>query len=124
MHEVVALCREAGVTVHVDAAAACGHLPLDLAALEADLVSISAHKLGGVPGAGALIVRRGSRFDPLLVGGEQERGRRAGLEALPALLAFGAAAAALAERRTRRGRAAPHGGRSRPSSTVRWPWRG
>ncbi len=96
VHEVVALCREAGVTVHVDAAAACGHLPLDLAALEADLVSISAHKLGGVPGAGALIVRRGSRFDPLLVGGEQERGRRAGLEALPALLAFGAAAAALA----------------------------
>jgi cysteine desulfurase len=49
-----------------------------------------------VPGAGALIVRRGSRFEPLLVGGEQERGRRAGLEALPALLAFGAAAAALA----------------------------
>jgi cysteine desulfurase len=93
---VVALCREAGVTVHVDAAAACGHLPLDLAALDADLVSISAHKLGGVPGAGALIVRRGSRFEPLLVGGEQERGRRAGLEALPALLAFGAAAAALA----------------------------
>jgi cysteine desulfurase len=97
VREVVALCREAGVTVHVDAAAACGHVPLDLAALEADLVSISAHKLGGVPGAGALIVRRGSRFDPLLVGGEQERARRAGLEALPALLAFGAAAAALAE---------------------------
>ncbi len=94
--EVVALCREAGVTVHVDAAAACGQVPVDLAALDADLVSISAHKLGGVPGAGALIVRRGSRFEPLLVGGEQERGRRAGLEALPALLAFGAAAAALA----------------------------
>jgi cysteine desulfurase len=96
VNEVVALCREAGVTVHVDAAAACGHVPLDLAALDADLVSISAHKLGGVPGAGALIVRRGSRFEPLLVGGEQERGRRAGLEALPALLAFGAVAAALA----------------------------
>jgi cysteine desulfurase len=94
--EVVTLCRESGVTVHVDAAAACGHVPLDLAALNADLVSISAHKLGGAPGAGALIVRRGSRFEPLLVGGEQERGRRAGLEALPALLAFGAAAAALA----------------------------
>jgi cysteine desulfurase len=95
VHEVVALCREAGVTVHVDAAAACGHVPTDLAALDADLVSISAHKLGGVPGAGALIVRRGIRFDPLLVGGAQERGRRAGLEALPALLAFGGAAAAL-----------------------------
>jgi cysteine desulfurase len=97
VHQVVALCREAGITVHVDAAAACGHVPTDLGALDADLVSISAHKLGGVPGAGALIVRRGSRFEPLLVGGEQERGRRAGLEALPALLAFGAAAAALAD---------------------------
>jgi len=79
----------------VDAAAACGHVPTDLAALDADLVSVSAHKLGGVPGAGALIVRRGSRFEPLLVGGEQERGRRAGLEPIPALIAFGAAAAAL-----------------------------
>jgi len=96
VHQIVSLCREAGITVHVDAAAACGHVPTDLAALDADLVSISAHKFGGVPGAGALIVRRGTRFDPLLVGGEQERGRRAGLEALPALLAFGAAAAALA----------------------------
>lgn len=95
VHEVVGLCREAGVAVHVDAAAACGHVPTDLGALDADLVSVSAHKLGGVPGAGALIVRRGSRFDPLIVGGEQERGRRAGLEPIPALLAFGAAAAAL-----------------------------
>jgi cysteine desulfurase len=97
VHDVVALCRELGVTIHVDAAAACGHVSMDLAALDADLVSVSAHKLGGVPGAGALIVRRGSRYDPLIVGGEQERGRRAGLEALPALLAFGAAAAALNE---------------------------
>ncbi|MGO9856176.1 MAG: cysteine desulfurase family protein [Acidimicrobiales bacterium] len=95
VHEVVGLCRAAGVVVHVDAAAACGHLPTDLRALDADLVSVSAHKLGGVPGAGALIVRRGSRFDPLIVGGEQERGRRAGLEPVPALLAFGAAAAAV-----------------------------
>ena len=92
---VVELCRDAGVTVHVDAATACGHVPMDLAALGADLVSVSAHKLGGIPGAGALVVRRGSRFDPLIVGGEQERGRRGGLEALPALVAFGAAAAAL-----------------------------
>ena len=94
--EVVALCREAGVAVHVDAAAACGHVPMDLGALDADLVSLSAHTLGGVPGAGALIVRRGTRFEALLVGGEQERGRRAGLEPIPALLAFGGAAAALA----------------------------
>jgi cysteine desulfurase len=96
VHEVVGLCREAGVAVHVDAAAACGHVPTDLGTLDADLASVSAHKLGGVPGAGALIVRRGARFEPLLVGGAQERGRRGGLEPIPALLAFGAAAAALA----------------------------
>jgi cysteine desulfurase len=95
VREVVALCRSAGVPVHVDAAAACGHVPLDLDELGADLVSLSAHKMGGLPGAGALVLRRGSRFEPLLVGGEQERGRRAGLEAMPALLAFGAAARAL-----------------------------
>jgi cysteine desulfurase len=100
--EVVQLCRAAGVPVHVDAVAACGHVPMDLGGLNADLVSLSAHKMGGVPGAGALIVRRGSRFDPLIVGGEQERARRAGLEALPALVAFGAAAAALADDDQRR----------------------
>ncbi len=95
VHDAVRICHDAGVAVHVDAAIACGHVEMDLGALDADLVSVSAHKLGGVPGAGALIVRRGSRYQPLLVGGEQERGRRGGLEALPALLAFGAAAAAL-----------------------------
>ena len=95
VHQIVDLCRAAGVPVHVDAAAACGHVPIDLADLGADLVSLSAHKLGGVPGAGALIIRRGSRFEPLIVGGEQERARRGGLEAIPALVAFGAAAAAL-----------------------------
>jgi cysteine desulfurase len=95
VHEVVRLCREADVPVHVDAVAACGHVPLDLGALGADLVSISAHKLGGGPGAGALIVRRGHRVAPFIVGGDQERARRAGIEAVPALVAFGAAAAAL-----------------------------
>jgi cysteine desulfurase len=98
VHEVAALCREAGVPVHVDAVAACGHVPTDLGTLDADLVSVSAHKLGGVPGAGALVVRRGTRVEPLLVGGEQERWRRAGLESLPALLAFGAVADALSEK--------------------------
>ena len=95
VHEVVRLCRGAGVPVHVDAVAACGHVPLDLGALGADLVSLSAHKFGGIPGAGALVVRRGYRVQPFVVGGEQERARRAGLEAVPALVAFGAAAAAL-----------------------------
>ncbi len=97
VHEIVRLCRAAGVPVHVDAAAACGHVPMDLTDLGADLVSLSAHKIGGVPGAGALVIRRGNRFEPLIVGGEQERARRGGLEAIPALLAFGAAAAALGD---------------------------
>jgi len=58
---------------------------------------VSSHKLGGPAGVGALIVRRGLRIEPLLVGGEQERGRRAGLEDVAGAIGFGAAAAALAE---------------------------
>ena len=61
---VVARCRELGVPVHVDAVVAAGHLPVDLDALGADLVSISAHKLGGPPGIGALVLRRGLRIEP------------------------------------------------------------
>jgi len=93
--DVVGLCRERDVVVHVDAVAAAGHVPLDLEDLGADLVSVSGHKLGGPAGMGALIVRRGLRIDPLQVGGEQERGRRAGLENLAGAIGFGAAAAAL-----------------------------
>jgi cysteine desulfurase len=93
--EVVEECRRRDVLVHVDACAGAGHVPLDADGLGADLVSVSAHKFGGPPGAGALVVRRGLRIEPLLVGGEQERARRAGLEDVPAAIGFGAAAAAL-----------------------------
>jgi cysteine desulfurase len=95
VHEIVAACRERGVLVHVDAAIAAGHLPIDFGALGADFLSISAHKFGGPVGIGALLVRRGVRVRPLLLGGEQERARRAGLENTPAVAAFGAACAAL-----------------------------
>ncbi len=64
--------------------------------LGADLLSVSAHKLGGPKGAGALLVRRGVRLPPFLVGGEQERARRSGLEDVPAWVGFGAAAEELA----------------------------
>ncbi|MHB8220065.1 MAG: cysteine desulfurase family protein [Acidimicrobiales bacterium] len=95
--DVVRRCREAGVPVHVDAVAAAGHVELDLGRLEADMVSISAHQMGGPPGVGALIIRRGVQIDPWLVGGQQERARRAGTENTPGIVGFGAAASALAE---------------------------
>lgn len=93
--EVAELCRRHGVLLHVDAAAAAGHVPIDFDAWGVDLLSVTAHKLGGPRGAGALLVRRGLRITPFIVGGSQERARRAGLENLPAAAGFGAACAEL-----------------------------
>ena len=92
---VAAACRERGVLLHVDAAQAAGHLPIAFDELGIDLLSVSAHKLGGPAGVGALLVRRGLRLRPLLRGGDQERARRAGLEPVASIVGFGAAAAAL-----------------------------
>jgi cysteine desulfurase len=107
--DIAAACRERGVLVHVDACMAAGHVPLDFGALGADLCSVSAHKFGGPKGAGALLVRRGLRLPPFVVGGAQERARRGGLENVPAMVGFGAVAGELladgrldAESRTQR----------------------
>jgi cysteine desulfurase len=94
--EVCALLHERrDVLVHVDACAAAGHAPIDFHELGADLCSITAHKFGGPVGAGALLVRRGLRIDPMIVGGAQERARRGGRENVGAWVGFGAASAAV-----------------------------
>ena len=85
-----------GALVHVDAATAAGHVAVSFRDLGADFMSLSGHKFGAPPGAGALVIRRGLRIAPLLVGGEQERGRRGGLENVPAIAGLGAAASAVA----------------------------
>ncbi|RME96742.1 MAG: aminotransferase class V-fold PLP-dependent enzyme, partial [Alphaproteobacteria bacterium] len=80
--------------IHTDAVQAAGRVPLDFHALDVDFLSISAHKIGGPKGVGALIVREGRTLDPLIRGGGQERGRRSGTENVPAIVGFGAAAQA------------------------------
>lgn len=100
--EVVAACREAGVLCHVDAAQGVGRDPIDFDELGADLLSLSGPKFGAPMGTGALVVRRRVRLAPLLVGGDQERARRAGLEAVPQLVGLGAVAQTLADPATRR----------------------
>lgn len=96
--EVVEVCRSSGSLVHVDACAAVGRVEIDTSALGADLVSVTAHKAGGPKGVGALVLRPGLRIEPLLVGGAQERGRRAGIENAAAIAGFGALCELLAGR--------------------------
>lgn len=86
------LCKQRGVTLHVDAVQAFGRVPIDVSVLPADLLSLSAHKIHGPKGAGALWVRSGVRLSPVTTGGHQERGRRGGTENVAALAAFGVAA--------------------------------
>lgn len=88
-----------GALLHSDAVQAAAYLAIDLRQLGVDALSLSAHKLYGPKGVGALVVRRGVRLDPLIVGGSQERGRRAGTENVPAVVGFGKAAELVRERR-------------------------
>jgi cysteine desulfurase len=97
VREAADLVHRHGGMLHADAVQAAGRIALDIAALGADLLTLSAHKIGGAKGAGALIKRsEGIHFaDPLIRGGGQERGNRAGTENVAAIAAFGAAAAAM-----------------------------
>lgn len=90
--EAARLCHQAGALLHVDAVQAAGRMAVDLAALGADSLALSGHKLGGPQGAGALLLAADRALAPLIAGGGQERGRRGGTHALPAIAGFAAAA--------------------------------
>ncbi|MCA0432547.1 MAG: cysteine desulfurase [Proteobacteria bacterium] len=91
--DIVALAREFGALVHVDAVQGFGKLPVNFGLLGCDLLTVAAHKVGGPVGIGALVIRDGLAVAPLLHGGGQELRRRAGTENLAAIAGFAAAAA-------------------------------
>ena len=89
--EIGKLCREKGVLFHTDAVQAIGHIPMDVEALQVDMLSLSAHKFHGPKGIGVLYARKGTVLTNLIEGGAQERGKRAGTENVPAIVAMAAA---------------------------------
>ena len=92
IRELSAVCRSHGITMHTDAAQAYGHLPLHAQDLGCALISVSAHKLNGPKGIGALVVKDGTQLQPLQWGGGQERGLRAGTLPVPLIMGMAAAA--------------------------------
>jgi cysteine desulfurase len=92
VEEIGRIAAEAGVAFHIDAVQAAGKVTIDVRRLRCDLLTISAHKMHGPQGAGALFVRSGTALRPFLHGGRQERGRRAGTENLPGIVGLGVAA--------------------------------
>ena len=90
--ELARLAHEQGALFHTDAVQSVGKIPVDVKALDVDLLSISAHKFYGPKGVGALWVRRGLRVLPILTGGKQERSRRAGTENVAGIVGMGVAA--------------------------------
>ena len=105
VEEIGRIAREHRICFHTDAVQAVGAIPIDVRSIGADLMSLSGHKLHGPQGIGALYIRTGVRIDPLLRGGAQERGLRAGTENVAAIAGLGAAMAesvhALPERSAR-----------------------
>ena len=89
--EIGTICWEKGVTFHTDAVQAAGHLPVDVKVQNIDLLSLSAHKFHGPKGIGALYARSGIPMTRLIEGGDQEQGRRAGTENVPAIMGMAAA---------------------------------
>jgi cysteine desulfurase len=92
--DVAAAAREHGIAVHTDAVQAAGRVPINFRALGVDFLTLSAHKIGGPKGVGALVLRDSANLPAFIAGGGQERRRRAGTENVTAIAGFGAAAAA------------------------------
>ena len=90
--EIAKIAHAHGALFHTDAVQAAGKIPIDVQAADIDMLSISAHKFHGPKGIGALYVRRGTRFVPYIVGGHQEKHRRAGTENVPYIVGMGQAA--------------------------------
>ena len=89
--EIAKIAQRQEIYFHTDAVQTIGHIPVNVDALGVDLLSISAHKIYGPKGIGALYIRKGTRIVPFMHGGEQERGRRASTENVPAIVGFGKA---------------------------------
>lgn len=92
VEEIAKICHDKGVLFHCDAVQAVGKIPVDVNRVLADYLTISAHKLYGPKGVGALFVKRGAPFEPMLFGGHQEGGRRGGTENVGLIVGFGVAA--------------------------------
>jgi cysteine desulfurase len=92
VEEIAAICRSEHVLFHTDAVQVPGKLKIDVAKLGVDFLSLSAHKLHGPKGVGLLYVKRGVKYEPYIIGGGQEHGRRGGTENVPSIVGFGRAA--------------------------------
>jgi cysteine desulfurase len=93
IEDVAAELHERGILLHTDAVQAVGKVPIDLVRTPVDMLSLSSHKLHGPKGIGALYIRKGTKFKPLMLGGHQEQGRRAGTENVPGIIGLGKACA-------------------------------
>lgn len=91
IEEIGKIAHENGIIFHTDAVQALGHIPIDVKALNIDLLSMSAHKIYGPKGVGALYIKKGTKITPLIHGGAQEKNRRAGTENVPGIVGMGTA---------------------------------